>query len=140
MTSAESRNVQVTRQVIGLVSDYRFDEIEEHIHDDIVMEAPYQAFHQGPMKRGREGFMAGFRFVPNVFKSFKLNIHEIYDCPDQDVVVFEQTSFGIFAANGSSYQNRYIMVFQFRDGKIVLWREYFNPEIMNANMAFMAAS
>ena len=135
---AESRNVETTRNVISLVSDFRFDEIAQYIHEDIVMEAPFQAFHQGPMKRGREPFLMGMRFVPTVFKSFKLNIHEIYDCPDQDVVVFEQTSFGIFAANGKSYQNRYIMVFGFRDGQIILWREFFNPEIMNADMAFMA--
>ena len=136
---SESHNVEVTRTVIDLVCDYRFDELEQYIHEDIVMEAPYQAFHQGPMKRGRAAFMAGFSFIPTVFKSFKLNIHEVYDCPDQDVVVFEQTSFGILAANGKTYQNRYIMVFGFRDGKIILWREFFNPELMNEGLAFMAA-
>ena len=44
---------------------------------------------------------------------------------------------GVFAGNGATYQNRYIMVFGFRDGQIVLWREFYNPEIMNAGMLFM---
>ncbi len=139
MTKAMS-NADVTRKVIDLVSAFEFDEIAQYIHEDIVMEAPYQAFHNGPMRRGGDLFMEGMRFVPNVFKKFKLNIHELYDCPEQDVVVFEQTSMGIFAANGGTYQNRYIMVFGFRDGKIVLWREFFNPEIMNASMLFMLDS
>ena len=139
MTKAMS-NADVTRKVIDLVSAFEFDEIAQYIHEDIVMEAPYQAFHNGPMRRGGDLFMEGMRFVPNVFKKFKLNIHELYDCPEQDVVVFEQTSMGIFVANGGTYQNRYIMVFGFRDGKIVLWREFFNPEIMNASLLFMLDS
>ncbi|MXY27837.1 nuclear transport factor 2 family protein [Candidatus Poribacteria bacterium] len=130
-------NADVTRRVIELVSAFRFDELEQHIHEDIVMEAPYQAFHAGPMRRGRARFMEGMSFVPNVFDKFKLSIHELYDCPEQDVVVFEQTSMGVFAGNGATYQNRYIMVFGFRDGQIVLWREFYNPEIMNAGMLFM---
>jgi len=132
MTSAE-----IARRVIELVSSFQFDEIEQYIHEDIVVEAPYQAFHNGPMRRGKTAFMEGMRFVPNVFKAFSLKIHELYDCPEQEAVVFEQTSMGVFAANGGTYQNRYIMVFKFRDGKIHLWREFFNPEIMNAGMMFM---
>ena len=137
MVSEQLSNAEITRKVIDLVSNYEFDQIGPYIHEDIVMEAPYQAFHNGPMRRGKDLFMTGMGFVPDVFKTFKLNIHELYDCPDQDVVVFEQTSMGIFAANGGTYQNRYIMVFAFRDGQIVLWREFFNPEIMNAGMLFM---
>ena len=130
-------NAEVSRKVIEMVCAYQFDELAQYIHDDIVMEAPFQAFHNGPMRCGKKLFMEGMSFVPNVFRKFSLNIHELYDCPEQDVVVFEQTSFGIFAANGGTFQNRYIMVFGFRDGQIVLWREFFNPEIMNASMLFM---
>ncbi|MEM6583945.1 MAG: nuclear transport factor 2 family protein [Pseudomonadota bacterium] len=130
-------HADITRKVIAHVCAYQFDELSQYIHDDIVMEAPFQAFHNGPMKRGKDRFMQGMQFVPNVFKTFSLNIHELYDCPEQDVVVFEQTSMGVFVANGDTYQNRYIMVFGFRDGKIILWREFFNPEIMNAGMLFM---
>ena len=130
-------NVDVARKAMELVSAGKFAEIEACIHDDIVVECPYQAFHSGPMARGRERFLRGLATVPMVFSTFKLNIHEMYDCPEQDTVVFEQTSMGRFAANGELYQNRYIMVFGFRDGKIVLWREYFNPDIMNRAMAFM---
>ena len=130
-------NADTARTVIELVSSFQFDGIEKHVHEDIVMEAPYQAFHNGPMRRGRDGFMEGMRFVPNVFKAFSLNIHALYDCPDQDVVVLEMTSMGIFAANGATYQNRYVLILEFRGGRIYLWREFFNPETMNAGMMFM---
>lgn len=133
-----SSNRATTQTVIDLVSAFRWDELATHIHDDIVMEAPYQAFHTGPMKRGKAAFMAGMQFVPNVFSRFELTIHKLYDCPDQDSVVFEMTSDGTFAADPSrSYANRYLMIFGFRDGKLVLWREIFNPAIMNDGMKFM---
>ena len=135
--SEQLSNAEITRKVIDHVSNYEFDQINQHIHEDIVIEVPFQAFHAGPMRRGKELFMSGMQVVPSVFKKFKLNIHELYDCPGQDVVVFEQTSMAIFAANGATYQNRYIMVFGFRDGKINLWREFFNPELMNAGWRFM---
>src|SRR5690606_40705707 len=69
-----------------LVSQFRFDEIEQYIHDDIVMEAPYQADHQGPMRRGKEKFMAGFQFIPTIFRSFSTKTHELYDCPAQNEI------------------------------------------------------
>lgn len=130
-------NTETARRVIELVNAYEFDELEKHIHEDIVMEAPYQAFHQGPLRRGKRRFMEGFRFVPNVFKTFKLNIHELYACPEQDTVILEMTSVGIFAGNNGTYQNRYVVIFQFKDGLIYLWREFFNPETMNDGMRFM---
>jgi len=130
-------NADTARKVIELVSSFQFDAVEDHVHDDIVMEAPYQAFHNGPMRRGREAFMAGMRFVPNVFKTFTLNIHELYDCEDQQVVVLEMTSMGVFAASGGTYQNRYVLILGFRDSQVYLWREFFNPEVMNAGMMFM---
>lgn len=133
-----SANRATTEKVIGLVSAFAWDELAAHIHEDIVMEAPYQAFHNGPMKRGKAVFMAGMQFVPTVFSRFELTIQRIYDCPDQDSVVFEMASDGTFAADPErSYANRYLMVFGFRDGQVVLWREIFNPAIMNDKMGFM---
>ncbi len=35
---------------------------------------------------------------------------------------------GIVKHNGNTYANRYVGIFRLRDGEIVTWREYFNPE------------
>ena len=91
-------NAEVARRAIELVTAFEFDELATLIHEDIVMEAPYQAFHAGPMRRGRESFMEGMSMVPNLFKAFSLNIHALYDCPADDVVVLEMTSLGVFLA------------------------------------------
>jgi ketosteroid isomerase-like protein len=72
--------------------------------------------------------------VPTIFKEFKLTIDRIYDCPDDDVVAFEQTSRGVFAIDDSEYANRYMMIFGFRDGKICSWTEYYDSRIMTEKM------
>lgn len=138
--SDESANVRVVREVMRLMSEFRFDEAAGYLHDDVIVDCPYQAFHQGPLRRGKTLVAAGFQFVPMIFSRFRLSIGEVYDCPGDDTVVFEMESDGIFAANGTAYRNQYLMVFGFRDGKVVLWREYYNPKRMNDGMAFLLDS
>jgi ketosteroid isomerase-like protein len=132
---AESHNVWVTRELARIVSERRYEDVEQHLHPEIIVDVPFPAFFQGPIRRGAKQIAAGFAFIPHVFSSFILSITDVWDCPDQSAVVFEQTSSGVFVANGAHYANRYLMIFGFRAGKVVLWREYFNPEIMNNEMA-----
>ena len=77
-----------------------------------------------------------------MFTSFKFEIANLYDIPDRDTVIFEMDSEGVFAINGAPYANRYIMIFGFREGKLSLWREYYNPHLlveqMEPVMALMA--
>jgi ketosteroid isomerase-like protein len=35
----------------------------------------------------------------------------------------------VVAASGKPYRNRSIGVLRFRDGKVLAWREYHNPEV-----------
>ena len=133
MTTAESENVRTVREIARAVSAYEFDAVAKHLHEELVIECPFPAFFQGPLRRGGAQVAAGFAFIPQIFKSFKLNITEIYDCPGQDVVVFEQTSDAEFLS-GAPYANRYVMIFGFRDGKVALWRECFDPIVMNRCM------
>lgn len=138
MSSQESPNVRTVRELMRAVSEFDFDAIPAHLHDELVIDIPFQGFFQGPIKRGGAQIAAGFRFIPQVFRTFRLTITEIYDCPAQDVVVFEQRSEGEFVT-GAPYSNRYVMVFGFRDGKVVLWRECFDPVRMNAAMTPLLA-
>ena len=138
MTTAESPNVKTVREIVRAVSAYEFDVVAHHLHEDLVIECPFPAFFQGPLRRGGAQVAAGFAFIPQIFKTFKLHITDIYDCPEQDVVVFEQTSEGEFVAGGT-FANRYVMILGFRDGKVVLWRECFDPIVMNQAMVPLLA-
>lgn len=139
MALPESHNVQVVRALTRAVSEGRVEEVRQYLHDECIVDVPYQAFFQGPMRRGAQGIAEGFAFIPQVFSKFVLTLTDIYDCPRQNAVVFEQISSGVLAATGGAFANRYLMILGFRDGKVVLWREYFNPETMNTLMAPLLA-
>lgn len=130
----ESANVRMARAAMQAMSDFDFDSVERMVTDDIVVVQPFPAMGMPETMRGRENFLGGVRFVPTMFKEFKLTISQVYDCPADDIVAFEQTSRGIFNIDGSEYRNRYMMIFGFRDGKISLWKEYYDSRIMTEKM------
>ena len=126
----ESQNVRSTRDVIQAVNDYRFDAILDLATDDIIVRQPFAAAGQPERYQGREAFVNGLRFIPTMFESFNLDITAVYDCPSANAVAFEQTSRGVFRANGSEYRNLYMMIFKFRDGKLAEWIEHYDPRLM----------
>ncbi|WP_353358269.1 nuclear transport factor 2 family protein [Mycobacterium sp.] len=59
----------------------------------------------------------------------KLEFHdvEVHATSDPELAVVEFRSTGTFEATGLEYANRYALVVRAREGRIVLYREYFNP-------------
>ena len=127
---SESENAGIARKIVKAVPDYDFDVVHDLVTDDIVVEQPFPALGQPQQYSGREAFVAAMKLVPSIFEQFKLTIKDLYDCPDDNVVIFEQSSRGVFSLNGDIYENDYVMLFKFDKGKVALWREYYNPEVM----------
>jgi len=48
---------------------------------------------------------------------------------DDGAVILECDGDLVRSKDGKRYQNKYIVLFQVSDGKITLWREYFNPVV-----------
>ena len=46
---------------------------------------------------------------------------------DPDELVVEAEATGTYTPNGAGYENRYVIVYGFRDGRICRQREYYNP-------------
>ena len=57
-----------------------------------MIECPFPAFSRDRSGARRCAGRGRIRVHSAIFKTFKLHITDIYDCPEQDVVVFEQTS------------------------------------------------
>jgi ketosteroid isomerase-like protein len=59
----------------------------------------------------------------------KLEFHdvEVHATSDPELAVVEFRSTGTFEATGLEYANRYALIVRARAGRIVLYREYFNP-------------
>lgn len=129
-------HVAITKAVLEAINRFDFETIERHIHDDIVLEIPFPSDNVPAMLRGKQIFMMGMRALGQILKEFTLTATEIYDCPATEAVVFEMTSRGILV-NGIPYLNEYFMTFIFRDAKIWLWREGYNPQLRRVDMASM---
>jgi uncharacterized protein len=93
--------------------------------EDAVMEFPFA----DPPSR-LEGRAAIHQMLSAAFTSFhmQLEVTTVHECVDPDRLIFELRSEGELA--GKPYANRYVIVYGFKDGKIVSQREYLNPMVI----------
>ena len=91
--------------------------------DDFVLELPYA----DPPKR-IEGKAAAKEFLTEALTTFELDltVTDAYLCTDGTLIA-EYVSRGRAVPTGKAYSNTYIAVLKFRDGKLCLQREFYNP-------------
>ncbi len=91
--------------------------------DDIVVEFP---FATPPVRL--EGRAAVIERLRAALQAFRISVapHTIHRVDDTTVVV-EADGHGTYVPTGKRYDNRYVIVYTFRDGLISGQREYFNP-------------
>lgn len=118
------RNRAAVEAALAAVSDGDVDRQLEQCSDDFVLEFPFAE----PSKRV-EGKAVVREYLGAALALFAIRIRldSIYACTDPDTLVVEYSSEGTVPSTGREYANRYITVFMFRDGKIRLQREYYNP-------------
>lgn len=121
-------------EILRAISSFEFQKAHDLVTEDVIVEQGYPALGQPEQYQGREAFIAGLNFVPSIFEEFQLSIIEAYDVPEKDMLIFEQRSRGIVKTTQEVYDNLYVMMFKFRDGKVYHWREYYNPEIMTTGL------
>jgi uncharacterized protein len=124
-------NVERVREILALADQMKVDELIEWFAADAVMELP---FAPGQMPKRYEGLDAvrGFQeFARDSFSSFSMAVDAVWETGDPHVVVAEHHSDGVVAANGRTYQNRYVTFFTFDDaGKVAQWREYYDAGVV----------
>jgi ketosteroid isomerase-like protein len=95
-----------------------------HYTDDLVLEFPFA----DPPKRleGKEVVEPYLTAALGAF-SLDLRVTEVHETTDPDELVVEAEATGTYTPNGAGYENRYVIVYGFRDGRICRQREYYNP-------------
>ena len=124
-------NSDIARKMLEHLSAMNIDAISSLLHEDAVLEMPFAPGGDPLIVSGRDAVLEVFRGAPENFDVFRIVPHEVWECPSRDTVIVEATSLGRYK-NGRFYQNRYGLVFQFRDGRVTLFREYSNPFAMAA--------
>ncbi len=127
MTEDVSSNIERAQQLVSCLSVGGLSGLNELLHDDIVMELPFASDPSVQETIGKQACLEKLAFVDEAFDLFAITPHEIYEAPARNAVILEATSFGRYKGGGAIYQNRYVMVLSFRDGKVISWREFFNP-------------
>lgn len=95
------------------------------LDEEAVLDLPYAG--QGVTVRGRAGILRFFeQTMAKSTGRVEYRLDRAYPSVEAGATVLEISTQGQTAA-GRAYTNRLIAVFEFRDGRIVLFREYFNP-------------
>jgi ketosteroid isomerase-like protein len=127
MSSADTTFIGLAAQLLSNIRDGSWPKLDELLDEHVVMELPYAP--QGVPKRleGRAQVMASLAYIGTRFKYFRVQPHALYECRDLHTVIVEATSVGQPLTPAPIYQNRYVFVFTFRDGRVVYWKEFFDP-------------
>jgi hypothetical protein len=96
--------------------------------DDAVVEFPYAAGLELPQRlEGREAIRRYFADTPKHFQGLVFTNVQRYRTTDPDVALAEAHGSATIAVTGSGYEQDYVMLVKTRDGRISLYREYWNP-------------
>lgn len=98
--------------------------------EDVEFEAPYAP---GGAKRilGREEVASYMPVVPEFFSIDELVETAQYRCTDPEVVILEfHAKNGVGVKTGLPYDQKYINVIRVRNGKIIQYRDYWNPSVV----------
>ena len=107
--------------------------IADLVHPDGTFETPFSP-GAATITRGREAVVDLLRGVgETMFAKVAFTVDRESPCADPAVAMAEYSSQATLH-NGGTYANRYITVCEARDGKIMLFREYFDPAPIIASL------
>jgi ketosteroid isomerase-like protein len=122
-------NTQALRRAMSGITALDAEAIQAELHDSAAFELP---FEPAVPDCDRDGFLQLLSIMFVMFRKFDITITDIYDLLDPDMLVARYRSDAVGRDKPVAYQNEYIGIFRFADGKITLWREYNNPEVAHA--------
>lgn len=96
--------------------------------DDAVVEFPYAAsVGQNGRLVGKAAIDAYFGGAPGVFRDLEFRDLRRFPSADPDLAIAEVHGSAIIGPTGKPYEQDYVMLLRTRAGKIVLYREYWDP-------------
>ena len=108
------------------ISQNNIDELSSIFHENAVMEFPYALRGLNDKINGLESILAYFQKIPFTWKlkkDCKIEIH----FNKQDHIVAEYEGIESFKRTGRVYNQQYVCLLKVKDGKIIHFKEYFNP-------------
>lgn len=123
--------VMTIDQLIAKHLDFIATDMErwlELLADDAVVEFPYAgSLGVPPRLEGRGAIRAYFLDAIKSFEGLTFSNVRTYPTTDPDVAAVEVHGSATITSTGRRYEQDYVMVVKARDGRIVHYREYWNP-------------
>ncbi|MCX5555575.1 nuclear transport factor 2 family protein [Streptomyces sp. NBC_00038] len=103
--------------------------------DDVVAEFPFAPEGTPVRLEGRDAVYEYLRNYPDVIDVRTLPSVRIHATDDPNLAVAEWSASGTVLTNGNAYEMSYATFVTIRDGLIVNYREYWNPQAFLAAMS-----
>lgn len=126
--------MEIARKVLEELTAFSFDALSDLFDDDVVFDAPRMPGGRVTIN-GRAKLMAVIRKAETDLKFWNFSVYEAHDCPERNVAILCATGFAELANGRGFYENRYFLIFECRNGKVILWREYMDTD---ASASFQA--
>jgi ketosteroid isomerase-like protein len=135
--SAKTReaNKQTLRRAIVGITALDTDAVRAELYDTTDFALPFEG---AVPDSDRDGFLQLLSMMFVMFKKFDITITDIYDLLDPNILIARYLGDAEGRDKPVAYQNEYVGIFRFVDGKIAMWREYANPEVAHAAIAKFA--
>lgn len=98
--------------------------------EDGAMEFPFAPDGIGETLVGKPALSAHFKSIGGMLSISAIKDVEVHRA-DSDTVVVEFACEGVVVPTGKPYPQRYVSVIKLKDGKIVRYRDYWNPLVLN---------
>jgi ketosteroid isomerase-like protein len=127
VTETKPTVLDMLKSALGDRVDPAAQNFIEMMSDDFVMEFPYARPGMPTRVEGRAAVLTHLIKVGqgvSVDSASNLVVHET---ADPEVVILEFDGHGVSAKTGEPYEQRYISVIRARGGKMVHFKDYWNP-------------
>jgi uncharacterized protein len=127
MSTNDTTFIGLATALLSNLRDRDLRKVEQLLDEEVVMELPYAPSGVPARLEGRAAVMASLGYIETHFKYFRVLPHALYECKARETAIVEATSIGQPLDAAPVYQNRYVFVFTFHRGRVVRWKEFFNP-------------
>lgn len=103
--------------------------------EDVVAEFPFAPEGSQARFEGKEALYAYLKDYPSYINVKSLPALKIYATDDANFAIAEWSASGVVIGNGNPYEMSYATFVTFRDGLIVSYREYWNPQAFQKAMS-----
>ncbi|MEI9991288.1 MAG: nuclear transport factor 2 family protein [Rhizomicrobium sp.] len=127
-----ARTLQLVGAYRTLMAEGRWDAWIDLWCEDGVLEFPFAPAGRRPTYRGRRDILDYMKAASGKIAIDAVARARIFPMQDPTVAVAEFAIKGRALSTGAPYDQRYVVFFETRDGKLAHYREYWNPLVSMA--------